>query len=75
MTDPKPIRSLIDKLRVEFGFMLSAEDVEQIESDPPITSDDLTDEFFRASGLDPLGADRALWRQVKRAILDWYENQ
>lgn len=67
------VQVLLDRLCVEFGFCLPAEDREQLCTDPPEEARDFVDEVYRREGLDPQTADRHLYRVVRDKVILAYQ--
>jgi len=65
---------LLDLLCVELGFCLSPAEHARLASSPPSSVKAFTDAVFVAEGLDPVTADRHLWRQVRDRV-HWYINE
>lgn len=56
--------SLLTELCTRLGFCLPPEIRQSLASNPPVDVATFTDAVFVAEGLDPLTADRHLYRQV-----------
>ena len=67
---PKQIRALLDRLCVEQGFCLPPAHAHRLVESPPADVEAFTDAVFRAEGLDPRTADRALYRDVRNTIAE-----
>jgi hypothetical protein len=59
---------LLNDLCVDLGFCLPQEERQRLATSPPATVKSFTDAVFIAEGLDPLSADRHLWRQVRDRV-------
>jgi hypothetical protein len=59
---------LLDGLCVDLGFCLPPEEKDRLMTSPPNTAEAFTDAVFLAEGMDPLLADRHLWRQVRNRV-------
>jgi hypothetical protein len=59
---------LLYELCVRLGFCLPPAERERLANSPPGTVREFTDAVFVAEGLDPMTADRALYRQVKAMV-------
>jgi hypothetical protein len=59
---------LLYELCVTLGFCLPPAERERLANCPPGTVRQFTDAVFAAEGLDPMTADRALYRQVKTMV-------
>lgn len=64
------VARVLDKLCVDLGFCLTADQYATLESDPPMDAPTFADAVFRAEGLDPEVADSTLYRQVRDLIDD-----
>jgi hypothetical protein len=62
------VKRLLDHLCVKLGFCLSPADTLWIQEHTPNTPDSFTDAVYKAEGLDPLTAERHLYRQVRNIV-------
>jgi hypothetical protein len=64
---------LLDALCIKLGFWLPPEAVERLAGQPPADAEEFTDAVFSAEGLDPITADRKLYRQVKALVVKAFQ--
>jgi hypothetical protein len=63
-------QELLDILCTKYGFCLAPADQRRIVDDPPPEVRAFTDAVFTAEGLDPEGAGRHLYRQVREMVAE-----
>lgn len=68
MPSEPEIHKLLWDLCVQLGFCLPPEEERRLKDEPPKDVRAFTDAVFRAEGLDPLTADRRLYRQVRDLV-------
>jgi hypothetical protein len=66
---------LLNDLCVDLGFCLPPDDQSRLRVNPPGDADTFTDAVFMAEGLDPLLADRHLWRTVRQRVVLAFRRQ
>ena len=74
MLSAREVRSLLSKLCGELRFCLPEAAGERLERNPPTDAREFADAVFRAEGLDPLTADRQVYRQVKAVVADAFRS-
>lgn len=68
MLTENEVRDLLGRLCVRLGFCLAPDDIARIRKDPPADVLTFTDAVFTAEGMDPVTADRHLYRQVRDMV-------
>jgi hypothetical protein len=63
-------RWLVHDLCARLGFCLPAAAVERLETTPPETVSDFVAAIFVAEGLDPMTAERRLYRRVEAIVAE-----
>ena len=66
-------QKLLDALCTESGFCLSPLWQARLTKNPPQSIDKFTETVFLAEGLDPVLADRTLYRSIHEAVREAFE--
>jgi len=64
----RDVRFLLQRLCVELGFCLPPDTNDRLVANVPTTIDEFTKVVFTEEGLDPMAADKHLYRQVKEVV-------
>ena len=70
ISTPEKIAALLDNLCMTLGFCLPPDVYSQLTAAPPTNVDDFTAAVFVAEGLDPVTAERHLYREVRALVAD-----
>ncbi|MDO9439925.1 MAG: hypothetical protein Q7T73_03450 [Beijerinckiaceae bacterium] len=62
------LERLLNDVRAEVGFIISAEAAEAVKANPPRDPEALTDAIVTAAGSDPVYIDEAVRRSVRRLV-------
>lgn len=75
MLEPEEVESLLSRLSIEFGFCLEPADNRRLQRKPPSDVKSFTDAVFTADGLDPVTADRVLYKHVYQLVRDAFDGR
>ena len=68
MIEPRALDWLLEELCVKFGICLPPGKLTTFRMEPPTDAEAFTAAVFRAEGLDPVTADKRLYRSVRDHI-------
>jgi hypothetical protein len=72
MLSESEVRAVLSKLCVKLGLCLPSVARQRLASAPPSNVRGFVDAVFAAEGLDPVTADRHLYRQVRDMVSEAY---
>ena len=73
MLSSSQVDGLLSKLCVRLGFCLSPAESERLKEAPPNSVDTFVDAVFIAEGLEPMSADRQLYRAVRSLVSEAFQ--